>query len=674
MNIFNKIPLLRPKRNVFNLGFENRLSTDLFRLTPVMCKEVLPDDVFTIQPEVFTRVLPSLNAPVMQRFNLRTYNFFVPTRIIWDEFEKWINPKSGETDIVAPRVAIDPSVFDTNYIGMVGPKSLADYLGLNFGLAPEDQTDNVAFKEGIDKIFTDENDEKHAIVFSALPFRAYQQIYNDWFIDLNNIDIADFSKGSGVEVITRDGFIPDGTAYPHPLYHKLLEIRNRAWEHDYFTSAMPDPQRGPDVMAFDGTGSEIEVSITGKAGQTLGSYNIRTLDNYPHIHSVSFNNKTYYSVDELVQNYADFGFANADSFINANSIVQVDGHYRFGPSNVSGATNQVGHLGVEDVGEGGPQGMYVYINTYQNSTFKPAKMMATIGEAGTIVSSDNKFFTIPSADVASVLEASVSGNDSASGVTVEELRIRMQMQSFLERNEIGGSRYTEMLYAHWGVKDPDGRLQRSEFIGGSVQPLRINEVTQTSAPTDEDPLGQYAGQGMSSGVGKKIRFRAPEHGFIITLMAIMPRTGYFQGIEPMWTRFDRLQMYWPSFAHLGEQEVKNKEIMFTCHDPEGTFGYQQRYAEYKCSMDQVHGDMKGSLAFWHGARAFQTPEYDVQIPKLSGNFTTPSGPGQDGIDRIFPVLAQSVPIFNADHFVVDCYMHVFASRRMPKFVTPRNGS
>lgn len=660
MNIFNKIPLLKPKRNVFNLGFENRLSTDLFRLTPICIKEALPDDVFKIRSELFARVMPALNAPIMQRFNIRTYWFFVPTRIIWDDFEKWINPKSGTSDIVAPRVQIDADVVDSAYIDMVGPKSLADYLGLNFGLSLEDQSSALAFQLGMKKIFTVSEGGTSVvkdIEFSSLPFRAYQQIYNDWFIDLNNVDVAEFSKGSGVEEIKLSDFEPGGEPYNNPIYQKLLKIRHRAWEHDYFTSAMPDPQRGPDVMAFDGSDSigDIDVTISGAGTQVVVANGDVTAGFDVSIGSDPVNRPNLSSINSswVIGNWQALGFASqeaASEYATDANIFAIRSSVVPDWDNIRTWAPGVSLVPVTYVVDG-----------------------RTIQGYGKQVTVTNGSANV--AQIANKLSATASASpDSVPGVTVEELRVRMQMQSFLERNEIGGSRYTEMLFAHWGVKDPDGRLQRAEFIGGWKQPLMINEVSQTSAPTDEDPLGQYAGQGTSSSVSKFLRYRVPEHGFIVGLMCIVPRTGYFQGIEKMWKRFDRLDYYWPSFAHLGEQEVRNFEVLFSAFDPDGTFGYQQRYAEYKASNDQVHGDMKGSLGFWHGARVFATPENVDEIPKLSGEFTTPSGPGQDGIDRIFPVLSSEVPIFNSDHFVVDIYNHILASRRMPKFVTPRNGS
>ena len=180
INIFNAIPLWKPKRHTFNLGFENKLTTDFFRLTPFMVKEALPDDVWKIRPEIFARVSPML-APVMHRFNIRAYFFFVPNRIIWDQFEAWINPKSGVSDIVSPRI-----VFKSSGLGYMAPKSLADYLGLNVGLAPEDQSSYEVFASHITQIFGEDG-----LTVSALPFRAYQKVFQDWFIDRNNMDDLD---------------------------------------------------------------------------------------------------------------------------------------------------------------------------------------------------------------------------------------------------------------------------------------------------------------------------------------------------------------------------------------------------------------------------------------------------------------------------------------------------
>lgn len=659
MNIFNSIPLLKPKRNIFNLSNENKMTTDMFRLTPFLCKEALPDDVFKLRPEIFARALPML-APVMHRFNIRAYYFFVPTRIIWDDFEKWINPKNGLprdgskeiNPIVSPRINFTAEGAEYAY----APKSLGDYLGVNVGFSPEDYA-KISSKTLPRRAFTG------GFTISALPFRAYQQVYNDWFIDLNNSDVEPFDKGSG-----EFEFSGLNSDTERAFYNSLLKMRYRAWEHDYFTSAMPNAQRGADVMAFEGGAGEYE--IEGVSGASLDPSTFDIPKEGLNVESIEYDGVTYTSLEAMADAYASFGFTSRAEMIEANDWVTVDGSLRWADYSFRG------NILATRLNNSHEFRVNLYVGDgYGGGTPAYAKLNVSSG-GSTHTGPTAHLFTIPASDVASILKVVPKDLNSFSGVTVEELRVRMQMQSFLERNEIGGSRYTEMLYAHWGVKDPDGRLQRSEFIGGHKQPIIINDISQTSAPTDDDPLGQWAGQALSSASGRSLKYHVPEHGFIIGMLCIMPRTGYFQGLQKMWKRFDRLDYYWPSFAHLGEQEVKNHEVFFSPYDPDGTFGYQQRYAEYKCAAqgDEVHGDLKGNLAFYHDARVFQSADSEEDIPKLSAEFTTPQFSGQDGVDRIFPVLSDQSEYFNADHFIVDVYNHVVASRRIPKNVTPRNGS
>lgn len=654
-SIFNSIPLLKPKRHMFNLSYENRYSTDLFRLTPFFCKEALPDDVWRLRAEHFCRVSPMI-APVMHRFDVRTYFFFVPNRIIWDNWEKFINPayvpdpEDPSTEVVAPRLKINAYNCEN-----VMPKSLADYLGVNVGLEPAfqryDSGTNV-FQEKFAQIFPPAPGEQVGGSFdvSSLPFRAYAQIYNDWFLDAVNSDPIQFSKGDDVD-IPYDLQDPND---PSP-YDNIMRMRYRSWEHDYFTSALPHPQRGNDVMAFDGAEIDLEglgvVPADGDDNLITGSLYDGNMYVRPEYHGVTYNNFL-----ELVKaNKADF---NVTPSMSDEDIM-----------------DYLGSLSVlNEFKNGYNMGQMTGVNVHQDNISIPARgtgfdpvvvglKYSPVGRPG-----------LTQKSVADGLSVTAEGSVQVPGVTVEELRIRMQMQSFLERTNVGGDRYTELLYAHWGVKDPDGRLQRAEFLGGSKQPVMINEVTQTSQGTDEDPLGTYGGQAKSAGSSKFIKYRVPEHGFIIGLMCIMPRTAYFQGLDKMFFRFDKLDYFWPSFAHLGEQEVLNKEVMNTGFDPEGVFGYQIRNADYKVSNDQIHGDLKGNLAHWTGARAFETPTSEEDIPKLSKEFVTPQSEAQDDIDRIFPVQNQGFSVDNSDHFILDTYNHAQASRRMPKFVTPRNGS
>ena len=284
--------------------------------------------------------------------------------------------------------------------------------------------------------------------------------------------------------------------------------------------------------------------------------------------------------------------------------------------------------------------------------------------------------TVNVQDVASKLSASGTGQVSA--VTIEELRIRFQMEEYMEREQaangsLGQGRYKQTLFAHWGVTARDGRLQRAEFIGGTRQPMMINEVSQLSAPTDDDPLGQMAGQGVSSNGGRIMKYRCPEHGYLIGVLIVQPRTAYMQGLKKFWTKFDRMDFYFPEFAHVGEEPIYYRELLNNGLNGDEVFGYNIRNLDLKVGYDSCHGDMVGSLAHWHAARSFATPTQASEVPKLSQEFVQPTSSGADDIDRVFPVDATAFEILNADHYVFDVMNKMVASRLMPKYSRPRIG-
>ena len=135
----------------------------------------------------------------------------------------------------------------------------------------------------------------------------------------------------------------------------------------------------------------------------------------------------------------------------------------------------------------------------------------------------------------------------------------------MEKNARGGARYIEQILSHFGVKSSDARLQRPEYLGGGVQPVVISEVLQTVGSTDvgvEGFLGSMGGHGLSLGGTNKFKKYFEEHGYVIGIMSVLPRTAYQQGIDRLWTREDKFDYYWPEFAQLGEQEIKIKELYY----------------------------------------------------------------------------------------------------------------
>ena len=202
------------------------------------------------------------------------------------------------------------------------------------------------------------------------------------------------------------------------------------------------------------------------------------------------------------------------------------------------------------------------------------------------------------------MEAELS---NATGSTINELRQAFQIQKWLERNARGGTRYIEQILSHFGVKSSDARFQRPEYLGGGKTPVTVSEVLQMSSSDETSPQGNMAGHGVSVGNSNQFSRYFEEHGMIIGIMSVLPRTAYMQGIPRFMTKTDRYDFFWPEFAHLGEQAVKSKELFWKPNDDaynDSDFGYQPRYTEYRYIPDTVHGEFANTLKFWHMAREF----------------------------------------------------------------------
>lgn len=204
---------------------------------------------------------------------------------------------------------------------------------------------------------------------------------------------------------------------------------------------------------------------------------------------------------------------------------------------------------------------------------------------------------------------------AATAATINSIRQAFQLQRWMEQNARGGVRYVESVLAHFGVRSSDARLQRPEFLGGGRSPIVVSEVIQTSV-TAATPQGNLAGHGFSAQQSHEFTKSFEEHGYIIGILSIMPRTAYQQGVPRMWSRSSKLDFYWPSFAHLGEQGVLNKEIYAEHSSPTGIFGYVPRYEEYRSRESAVCGDFRSTFNYWHMGRIFSGD------PSLNSAFVT----------------------------------------------------
>ena len=510
-SLFNSVRFKSPPVNTFDLSREVKTTVTAGKLIPILHEPNLPGDSFSLKTEALIRLAPQI-APTMHRENMYIHSFFVPNRLLWNDWEDHITGGKDGTSVPSyPKIVINETR-KANFVKGLLP----DY----FGIPTMDATIN------------------NILYLDALPFRAYHQIMNDYYINQNLEDPFEFLKTGGLLDATEQT--------------KLVTPSYRNYEKDYFTGALPFTQRGGDV-------------------------------NLP--------------IDsEFSPEYLDPALAETLT----------------GPSGTENITRNAS----EEIITGGE-------DTVIRNLVDPQTIDTT-------------------------------------SVTVNDLRTSVRLQEWLEKNARAGSRYVEQLYAHFKVKSSDARLQRAEYLGGQKIPIKMAEVLQTSrSQTTYTPQGTMAGHGIGVGSGKGFHKKYfEEFGQLIVMASILPRTAYQNGVHKKWQKFDKLDNYFPEFAHLGEQDIKNHEVYYDGTDSSlnDTFGYVPRYAEYKYGQSTVHGDFRDDLLFWHKGRVFTNP------PSLNSDFVK----ANDVTERVFAVEDSG----ETDKYWIQLYHNFKGKRKMDIYGTP----
>lgn len=459
------------KRNKFNLSYTKLLSCDMGELIPIGLTEVLPGDTVQQATSALIRCSPLL-APVMHPVRVAIHHWFVPHRIIWEDWEDFITGGPN---------GLDASVFPTITMpgsGGAAIGSLADYLGVPTAI--------------------------NSLVVSALPFRAYASIWNEFYRD----------QDLQTELVIDETSGPDTTTN--------TALQNADWEKDYFTSARPFEQKGATVTIPLGTSAPV----------------------------------------------------NGILYKEAEAAAALTGTWW--PT--SGAS-QVNPVGV--------------------ATDTKLGIVRTQTTGGVGTSNRPQIF----ADLS-----------SASAITVNALREAMALQRYAEARARYGSRYVEYL-RYLGVRSSDARLQRPEYLGGGRQTIQFSEVLQTAEGTD--PVGEMRGHGIAAMRSNRYRKFFEEHGYIMSLLVCRPKTIYAQGLFRHWNRRVKEDYWQVELQHIGQQEVLNKEVYAAHASPDGTFGFQDRYDEYRRSESLIAGEFRDTtLDHWHMARIFSSS------PALNASFVS----------------------------------------------------
>jgi hypothetical protein len=244
----------------------------------------------------------------------------------------------------------------------------------------------------------------------------------------------------------------------------------------------------------------------------------------------------------------------------------------------------------------------------------------------------------------------------ATAATINELRLAFATQRFLEIQARGGTRYIEVIKAHFNVSSPDGRLQRSEYLGGGSSPVNISPVAQT---TSTDASGNTTPQGNLAAIGTTVLSNHgftksfTEHCLILGLVSVRADLTYQQGLQRMFSRETLYDFYWPSLSNIGEQAVLNKEIYADASaNDELTFGFQERYAEYRYKSSSITGKFRsnatGTLDYWHLSQDFDA------LPALGNTFISDTPP----VDRVIAVPSEP-------QFIFDSLFNMKSTRPMP---------
>lgn len=566
---FASVPKIRHSRSKFFMPSSHKTTFNAGKLIPLYVKEVLPGDTIKQDMAAVLRSTTPL-APVLDNSYLDVYAFFVPNRLTWSDWEKFLaddtpDAYTSPTEYSVPQIRFtelqNTLLYDSSN-GLRG--TFWDYAGVGaaMGNTPLNRMPPL----------------------QALFSRGYVKIWNDWFRDENLQSYAH---------LYTDGVDRAWPALSDPLitaeYGKdLLPVSKY---HDYFTSALPQPQKHPAITL-----------PLGSSAPVAGDLSLSPLIVRNGQLSNMFSPYWYSSSGATLEDYP----------ILAGGLSSTTGGSKFGGVKSSAAGTRA------------------------------------------FTSLETQPVTVP-------ISASADLSD-ATAVSVNAMRLAFQTQRFYEQLARCGSRYTELLQGLFNVYASDARLQRAEFLGGKRIPIRQHQVAQTAEDGDDVGLGDTGAFSFTADGNTRLCNKSfTEHGIYYVLACVRTDQTYAQGVPVQFSRRTKFDYYFPTFAHLGEQPIYQREIYAgVTGQNDQVFGYKEPWAEYRYDESRVSSAMRpqvsNNFGIWTYANNF------ASAPALSPSFIVQD---VDGINRTL-----AVPSTMSDQFFGDFYFRTFKTRVMPLYGVP----
>ena len=534
------------KRSKFNLSHGHKLSFVSGKLIPIMVDEVLPDDTIKLNvASVVRSITPAL--PVMDNAYLDLFAFWVPARLCTLHEKDW--PKiHGENTSGFWAPSSESTLVNTGNTfklatssDAVGVQSLADYLGVP-----------VSFYHS-------------TLELSRLPFNGYWLIWNEWFRDQNTQSPIDWKSFTNAQFVAQCNL---GT--------NLCDVNKY---HDYFTSALPTPQKGASVL----------LPMAGQAPVSTGDDHITTFTK---------------QLDWIT---------NLSSGISGNTRIPLNVQNFSAFSNIAGSTTAQSTEGTTNSA---------------NMLLQPRNLWADL--------------------------------TAATAVSVNEMRQAFAIQKLFEKDARGGTRYREVLMTHFGVSIPDNTIQVPEYLGGKRIPLNMLQVLQTT-PTSTSPTGSTGAFSNTADSSDLFVKSFAEFGYIYVLACVRNNQSYSQGISKLFTRNRRFDFYYPVFANLGEQAIKETELYANdSSNLDEVFGYQEAWAEYRYKPTKISGYLSANS----GDAVAQAWTYGNKFtakPVLNSSFMVQPRSQMDN----------TLVVANSNYqFIGDFFFNYTAWRAMPYYSVP----